>query len=210
MISRPMRQTVRRGARSPARRWRCGATAGIPSETEGPLETWREWCDSVEGHGIDSGHFMAEENPQATLAALLPFLETPCALTGSRPSPAPPPPTSMRRRWKPISRGMSQGFAGPLTLARFKGGQSNPTYKLTTPARAYVLRRKPFGKLLPSAHAIEREYRVTEALAQAGFPVARPLHLCTDDERHRRGLLCDGACRGPGVLGAACAGAFGR
>lgn len=73
------------------------------------------------------------------------------------------------------------GFTGPLTLARFKGGQSNPTYKLTTPTRSYVLRRKPFGKLLPSAHAIEREYRVTEALAQAGFPAARPLHLCTDD-----------------------------
>ena len=74
-----------------------------------------------------------------------------------------------------------EGFAGPLMLARFKGGQSNPTYKLSTPGHAYVLRRKPFGKLLPSAHAIEREYRVTEALARAGFPVARPLHLCADD-----------------------------
>jgi aminoglycoside phosphotransferase (APT) family kinase protein len=73
------------------------------------------------------------------------------------------------------------GFAGPLTLARFKGGQSNPTYKLSTPGRAYVLRRKPFGKLLPSAHAIDREYRVTAALADEGFPVARPLHLCADD-----------------------------
>ena len=74
-----------------------------------------------------------------------------------------------------------EGFAGPVTAERFKGGQSNPTYKLTTPSRSYVLRRKPFGKLLPSAHAIEREYRVTDALAKAGFPVARPLHLCTDD-----------------------------
>ena len=73
------------------------------------------------------------------------------------------------------------GFRGPLAIARFKGGQSNPTYKLTTPGRTYVLRRKPFGKLLPSAHAIEREYRVTAALAKAGFPVARPLHLCTDN-----------------------------
>jgi haloacetate dehalogenase len=51
-------------------------TAGIPSETEGPLETWREWCDSVEGQGIDSGHFVAEENPEALLDALLPFLTT--------------------------------------------------------------------------------------------------------------------------------------
>ena len=74
-----------------------------------------------------------------------------------------------------------EGFRGPLTVERFKGGQSNPTYKLTTPSGSYVLRRKPFGKLLPSAHAIEREYRVTDALALAGFPVARPLHLCTDD-----------------------------
>ncbi len=73
------------------------------------------------------------------------------------------------------------GFAGPLTLARYKGGQSNPTYRLSTPRAAYVLRRKPFGKLLPSAHAIEREYRVTAALAQAGFPVAKPLHLCADE-----------------------------
>lgn len=73
------------------------------------------------------------------------------------------------------------GFGGPLTLARFKGGQSNPTYRLTTPSRSYVLRRKPFGRLLPSAHAIEREFRVTGALARAGFPVPRPLHLCADD-----------------------------
>jgi haloacetate dehalogenase len=51
-------------------------TAGIPSETEGPLETWRQWCDTVEGEGIDSGHFVAEENPQATLGHLLPFLAT--------------------------------------------------------------------------------------------------------------------------------------
>ncbi len=79
-----------------------------------------------------------------------------------------------------LSRHM-EGFAGPLALARFKGGQSNPTYKLTTPGNSFVLRRKPFGKLLPSAHAIEREYRVTAALAATGFPVARPIHLCTDD-----------------------------
>jgi aminoglycoside phosphotransferase (APT) family kinase protein len=72
-------------------------------------------------------------------------------------------------------------FEGPLELSRFKGGQSNPTYRLGTPRRHYVLRRKPFGKLLPSAHAIEREYRITDALSLAGFPVARPLLLCTDD-----------------------------
>jgi aminoglycoside phosphotransferase (APT) family kinase protein len=73
------------------------------------------------------------------------------------------------------------GFSGPLAIARFNGGQSNPTYRLTTPSRSYVLRRKPSGPLLPSAHAIEREYQATAALWAQGFPVVRPLHLCTDD-----------------------------
>lgn len=74
-----------------------------------------------------------------------------------------------------------KGFAGPLTVQQFKGGQSNPTYLLETPARRYVLRRKPPGKLLPSAHAVEREYRVIRALHAQGFPVAEPLCLCEDD-----------------------------
>ncbi|WP_395688233.1 phosphotransferase family protein [Aestuariivirga sp.] len=74
-----------------------------------------------------------------------------------------------------------QDFTGPLRLFRFKGGQSNPSYRIETPAATYVLRRKPFGTLLASAHAIEREYRVTLALHGAGFPVAKPLHLCTDE-----------------------------
>jgi aminoglycoside phosphotransferase (APT) family kinase protein len=73
------------------------------------------------------------------------------------------------------------GFAGPLTIKQFKGGQSNPTYLLDTPARRYVLRRKPPGKLLPSAHAVDREFRVISALAAQGFPVAEPLGLCDDD-----------------------------
>jgi aminoglycoside phosphotransferase (APT) family kinase protein len=67
------------------------------------------------------------------------------------------------------------GFAGPLTIKQFKGGQSNPTYMLETPARRYVLRRKPPGKLLPSAHAVDREYRVIRALHGQKFPVAEPL-----------------------------------
>ena len=73
------------------------------------------------------------------------------------------------------------GFAGPLTIKQFKGGQSIPTYLLETPARRYVLRRKPPGKLLPSAHAVEREYRVIRALHGQNFPVAEPLLLCTDE-----------------------------
>lgn len=71
-------------------------------------------------------------------------------------------------------------FKGPLTVRQFEGGQSNPTYLLITPDAKYVMRRKPPGVLLKSAHAVDREYRVTRALADMGFPVAEPLHLCED------------------------------
>jgi aminoglycoside phosphotransferase (APT) family kinase protein len=74
-----------------------------------------------------------------------------------------------------------EGFAGPLTVKQFKGGQSNPTYLLDTPGLRYVLRRKPPGRLLPSAHAVDREYRVIRALAAQGFPVAKPLLYCGDE-----------------------------
>jgi aminoglycoside phosphotransferase (APT) family kinase protein len=70
---------------------------------------------------------------------------------------------------------------GPLAVRQFKGGQSNPTYLIESPARRLVLRRKPPGKLLPSAHAVDREYRVLQALAQQDFPVATPLLYCADD-----------------------------
>jgi aminoglycoside phosphotransferase (APT) family kinase protein len=73
------------------------------------------------------------------------------------------------------------GFAGPLSIKQFKGGQSNPTYLLETPARRYVLRRKPPGRLLPSAHAVDREYRVISALHAQDFPVAAPLAFCADE-----------------------------
>jgi len=72
------------------------------------------------------------------------------------------------------------GFAGPLTYAKFAGGQSNPTYRLDTPGRSYVLRRKPFGPILPSAHAVDREYTVIAGLHPTGFPVPRPYGLCED------------------------------
>lgn len=77
--------------------------------------------------------------------------------------------------------GHVEGYAGPLTVSQFKGGQSNPTYRLDTPQRAYVMRRKPFGKLLPSAHAVDREFRVIDALYKQGFPVAKAYALCMDD-----------------------------
>jgi aminoglycoside phosphotransferase (APT) family kinase protein len=75
------------------------------------------------------------------------------------------------------------GFVGPLQVEMFKGGQSNPTYKLITPSTAYVMRAKPgpVAKLLPSAHAIEREFRVMSALHGTGVPVARMLALCEDE-----------------------------
>ncbi len=72
------------------------------------------------------------------------------------------------------------GFAGPLELRQFLGGQSNPTYHLRAASGEYVLRRKPPGKLLPSAHAVEREYRVLAALGPTGVPVPRALLLCED------------------------------
>jgi len=72
------------------------------------------------------------------------------------------------------------GFDGPLSLEQFNGGQSNPTFLLRTPARRYVLRRKPSGPLLPSAHAIEREFRVMNALRASEVPVPRMVCLCED------------------------------
>ncbi|MBC7375887.1 MAG: phosphotransferase [Burkholderiaceae bacterium] len=75
------------------------------------------------------------------------------------------------------------GFAGPLTLEMFKGGQSNPTYKLLTPAKSYVMRAKPgpVAKLLPSAHAVEREFAVMSGLHGTDVPVPRMYCLCEDE-----------------------------
>lgn len=73
------------------------------------------------------------------------------------------------------------GFAGPLVVKQFKGGQSNPTYLLETPGKKYVLRRKPPGKLLPSAHAVDREYTVIKALNQTDMPVPHAYLLCEDE-----------------------------
>ena len=88
-----------------------------------------------------------------------------------------------------------EGYKGPLKVLQFKGGQSNPTYKIETPGQSYVMRRKPFGKLLPSAHAVDREYRVIDALSRQGFPVAkayagiRTLRLADGpDEVHNRAI----------------------
>jgi aminoglycoside phosphotransferase (APT) family kinase protein len=73
------------------------------------------------------------------------------------------------------------GFHGPLAAEQFEGGQSNPTYKLLSSAGSYVLRRKPLGQLLPSAHAVDREYRVMRALSGTDVPVPKVYALCEDD-----------------------------
>jgi aminoglycoside phosphotransferase (APT) family kinase protein len=72
-------------------------------------------------------------------------------------------------------------FGAPLSIRQFRGGQSNPTYLLETPVRRYVLRRKPPGKLLPSAHAVDREFRIISALWKQGFPVPEPIAYCADE-----------------------------
>ena len=77
-------------------------------------------------------------------------------------------------------RGHVEGYAGPLAIEQFKGGQSNPTYKLVTPGKSYVLRKQPPGQLLKGAHAVDREAKVLAGLAKAGFPVARVHGLCAD------------------------------
>jgi aminoglycoside phosphotransferase (APT) family kinase protein len=73
-----------------------------------------------------------------------------------------------------------EGFRGPLSMSKFKGGQSNPTYRLEAASGAYVLRRKPAGSVLVGAHAVDREARVQSALAHVGFPVARIFGFCDD------------------------------
>jgi aminoglycoside phosphotransferase (APT) family kinase protein len=73
-----------------------------------------------------------------------------------------------------------EDYRGPAELTKFAGGQSNPTYRIDAGGERYVLRRKPFGPILPSAHAVEREYRLIAALHPTGFPVPRPYALCED------------------------------
>ncbi|MBT3226502.1 MAG: phosphotransferase family protein [Deltaproteobacteria bacterium] len=74
-----------------------------------------------------------------------------------------------------------EGFSGTLEIKQFKGGQSNPTYELSAGGKKYALRRKPSGKLLKSAHAVDREYKVISALNQTDVPVAKTYALCTDE-----------------------------
>ena len=85
------------------------------------------------------------------------------------------------RRLESYLRTRLPEFEGPLTVRQFKGGQSNPTYLLQTAGDSYVMRRKPPGRLLRSAHAVDREFRVISALHRAGFPVPQPYLLCKDE-----------------------------
>ena len=85
-------------------------------------------------------------------------------------------------RLGPWLEGNVDGFRGPFKLEKFAWGQSNPTYRIAAASGDYVLRRKPFGQLLPSAHAVDREYRLIAALHPLGFPVPRPHALCSDPD----------------------------
>lgn len=78
--------------------------------------------------------------------------------------------------------GHVESFQGPFELSKFPSGQSNPTYRIRAASGDYVMRRKPFGKLLPSAHAVDREYRLLSTLHPLGFPVPEPLALCDDPD----------------------------
>jgi len=101
---------------------------------------------------------------------------------------APPPDTiaveaAHRFDLRALERYLAQaidGFTGPISVKQFRAGKSNPTFQLATPTRYYVLRKKPPGNLPPLAHAVEREYRITNALRAAGFPVPRTRCLCED------------------------------
>jgi aminoglycoside phosphotransferase (APT) family kinase protein len=84
-------------------------------------------------------------------------------------------------RLEDFLKGRIDGLRGPLQVEQFKGGQSNPTYRITAGGKRYALRKKPPGKLLPSAHAVDREYKVIKALHSVGFPVAKPYVLCEDE-----------------------------
>lgn len=99
-------------------------------------------------------------------------------MVGTRPVPADDPicPTAVAE-WMAAN---VPGVSGPAVLARFKGGQSNPTYRVDMADKSFVLRRQPFGKLLPSAHAVDREYRLIAGLYPTGFPVPTPYGLCED------------------------------
>ena len=94
-----------------------------------------------------------------------------------------PPPVQHAFDTAPLADWMRrhvEGFSGPIEVQQFEGGQSNPTFLVQSPDHRYVLRRKPPGKLLPSAHAVDREYRVIAALAGSQVPVARAYALCED------------------------------
>lgn len=82
-------------------------------------------------------------------------------------------------RWLEVN---IRDFHGPIEVKKFPDGQSNPTYRIISPSRVIVLRRKPFGDLLPSAHAVDREFQLLAGLHPAGFPVPEPLGLCTDTD----------------------------
>src|SRR5258708_37965172 len=96
-----------------------------------------------------------------------------------------------------------EGFRGPIDVQQFSGGQSNPTFLVQSADHRYVLRRKPPGKLLPSAHAVDREYRGIVALANTAAALAQPLRPCADPAGAGTTLALGGHSGGRPVLGCA-------
>ncbi len=187
-ISPPTVRTNPPAAGSPARRWCYGAPAAFPPKLPNSLAIWQSWCDTVEGRAIELRSFPGGGEPVRDSGGPDSLLLGPrmsaaridrqAAFSGTAEVRTP-----HRFNAAALAAYLADhidGFAGPLTVSQFRGGQSNPTYKLVTPSASYVLRRKPPGRLLPSAHAVEREYRATAALHPLGFPVARPHLLCED------------------------------
>ena len=105
----------------------------------------------------------------------------------------------MKRRSGAWLEANVEGFIGPFELTKFPSGQSNPTYRIRAASGDYVLRRKPFGRLLPSAHAVDREYRLLSALHPLDFPVPQPLALVQRSRCDWSDVLCDGTGEGPGL-----------
>ena len=103
-------------------------------------------------------------------------------------------------RLEDFLKGRIDGLRGPLQVEQFKGGQSNPTYRITAGGKRYALRTKPPGKLLPSAHAVEREFKVITALHRWASPWRSPTS-CARTKRDRHGVLRDGLRRGPRAVG---------
>src|SRR5579862_4758576 len=190
-ISPMTKPTAPPATKSAARCWRCGAPAGYPPMPASirlpPGANGRRTCAASPSTAATTcrrrtrprprGHCW-NSSPRARIRRMT-TIDRQSAFSGTR-EVAERLRFDVARLEDYLSAHVA-GFAGPIVVSQFKGGQSNPTYLVETPLRRYVLRRKPPGKLLPSAHAVDREHRIISALAAQRFPVAEPVLYCADD-----------------------------